>query len=380
MLSTLRGKCYHTAGRDRRKSRLFIFLTTTGRAEMAPVQTLRWETPRLYIIDQTLLPVQAKTIELVSVEDVWEAIKVLRVRGAPAIGVCAAYGVLVGIRDLRDAEAAALRARALYCCDYLATSRPTAVNLFYALDRMRAVLGQLPRESTAATCFAALEAEANTQYAQDMRMCRAIGECGEELVREGTGILTHCNAGGLATTGYGTALAPLYVAHERGKRFKAYADETRPLLQGARLTAWELQNAGIDVTLICDNMAAVLMRDGHIQMVIVGADRIAANGDTANKIGTYGVAALARVHEMPFYVAAPSSTFDLKTPCGEDIPIEMRDADEIRRWGPVQTAPPGVQAYNPAFDVTPARLIAGFITDRGLLLPPFDQSILEAIR
>lgn len=347
---------------------------------MAPVQTLRWETQHLYIIDQTLLPVQAKTIELVSVEDVWEAIKALRVRGAPAIGVCAAYGILVGIRDLRDAGATALRDRALYCCDYLASSRPTAVNLFYALDRMRTVLAQLPPESTAEECFAALEIEANTQYAEDLRMCHAIGECGEALVREGTGILTHCNAGGLATTGYGTALAPLYVAHERGKRFKAYADETRPLLQGARLTAWELQNAGIDVTLICDNLAAVLMRDGHIQMVIVGADRIAANGDTANKIGTYGVAALARVHGIPFYVAAPSNTFDLKTPRGQDIPIEMRDEDEIRCWGPVRTAPADVRTYNPAFDVTPADLIAGFVTDRGLLLPPFDRSILEVIR
>ena len=344
---------------------------------MAPVQTLRWETPHLYIIDQTLLPVQTKTIELVSVEDVWEAIKVLRVRGAPAIGVCAAYGVLVGIRSLRNAGAEALRDRALYCCDYLATSRPTAVNLFYALNRMRAVLEQIPPSATAATCFAALETEANAQYAEDMQMCRAIGEHGAELVREGIGILTHCNAGGLATTGYGTALAPLYVAHERGKRFKAYADETRPLLQGARLTAWELQNAGIDVTVICDNMAAVLMRDGHIKMVIVGADRIAANGDTANKIGTYGVASLARIHGIPFYVAAPSSTFDLKTALGRDIPIEMREEDEIRCWGGIQTAPVGVRAFNPAFDVTPAPLIAGFITDRGILSPPFDQSISD---
>lgn len=347
---------------------------------MAPVQTLRWEPPRLYIIDQTLLPVQEKQIELVTVEDVWEAIKALRVRGAPAIGVCAAYGVLVGIRDFRSAGAEALRDRALYCCDYLATSRPTAVNLFYALDRMRAALEQVPPSATAEACFAALETEANAQYAEDMHMCRAIGEYGAELVREGAGILTHCNAGGLATTGYGTALAPLYVAHERGKRFKAYADETRPLLQGARLTTWELQNAGIDVTVICDNMAAVLMRDGYIQMVIVGADRIAANGDTANKIGTYGVASLARVHGIPFYVAAPSSTFDLKTQRGQDIPIEMRDGDEIRCWGGIQTAPADVPAFNPAFDVTPAALIAGFITDRGILSPPFDLSISGTIK
>lgn len=346
---------------------------------MAPVETLRWDSPHLYIIDQTLLPVQAKTIELVTVDDVREAIKSLRVRGAPAIGVCAAYGVLVGVRDNRDSDAASFRDRAGYCIEYLATSRPTAVNLFHALDRMRAVLDGLPRDTSAEGCFSALEAEANRQYEEDEAMCRAIGEYGADLIREGDGILTHCNAGGLATTGYGTALAPLYAAHERGKRFKAYADETRPLLQGARLTAWELQHAGIDVTLICDSAAAVLMREGLIHAVIVGADRIAANGDTANKIGTYGVAALAHAHGIDFYVAAPSSTFDLKTLCGSGIPIELREEEEIRRCASVQVAPAGVRAYNPAFDVTPARLITAFITDKGLLRPPFDQSIRAAI-
>ena len=342
---------------------------------MAPVSTLRWEDQHLHILDQTLLPAQAKIIELASVEAVWEAIKSLRVRGAPAIGVCAAYGVLVGTRDYRHEDSTEFRKRAEDSITYLATSRPTAVNLFYALDRMRAVLKRLPEETSAADCFAALEAEADSLYAADVAMCRAIGECGAALIREGTGVLTHCNAGGLATTGYGTALAPLYAAHEQGRRFQVYADETRPLLQGARLTAWELHNAGINVTLICDSMAAVLMRDQKIHAVIVGADRIAANGDTANKIGTYGVAVLAQKHAIPFYVAAPSSTFDMDTPRGGLIPIEFRDSDEIRKAGTVQIAPPTVPVYNPAFDVTPSDLIAAFITDKGLLYPPFDTTL-----
>ncbi len=346
---------------------------------MAPVQTIQWSERRLFIIDQTLLPMETKIIELSSAEAVWEAIKSLRVRGAPAIGVCAAYGVLVGLAAWRQSSPAVMREQANQCISYLATSRPTAVNLFYALERMRTVLERIPRDASAVLCFDTLEEEANTLFREDLAMCQDIGKYGAALIQEGSGILTHCNAGGLATTGYGTALAPLYVAHEQGRRFRVYADETRPLLQGARLTAWELQNAGIDVTLICDNMAAVLMRDGHIQAVVVGADRIAANGDTANKIGTYGVAILAEKHGIAFYVAAPSSTFDLKTPLGSDIPIEFRDESEIRKIGNSQIAPPSVSVYNPAFDITPAGLISAFITDKGLLYPPFDGSIARAL-
>ncbi len=347
---------------------------------MAPVSTLRWSEQHLYILDQTLLPVQARTIELNSVEEVWESIKSLRVRGAPAIGICAAYGVLVGTRDYRHECPKVFREQAERCIAHLATVRPTAVNLFYALDRLRAALERLPKETNAADCFTALETEADSLYAEDVAMCRAIGECGAALIREGTGILTHCNAGGLATTGYGTALAPFYVAHEQGRRFQVYADETRPLLQGARLTAWELQNAGIEVTVICDSMAAVLMRDKKVHAVIVGADRIAANGDTANKIGTYSVAVLARIHEIPFYIAAPSSTFDKKTLHGGLIPIECRDPDEIRRIQNAQLAPLTVPVYNPAFDVTPAALISAFITDKGLLEPPFDTSFQRILQ
>lgn len=347
---------------------------------MLPVEPVVWKSPHLYIIDQTRLPIQEKTIELTTLEDVWEAIKSLRVRGAPAIGVCAAYGVLVGVRNYMASGPAKFRTRAQYCFEYLATSRPTAVNLFHALDRLHETLESLPGDTSAETCFSTLETEAKALHAEDIAMCRAIGTYGAELIQDGAGILTHCNAGGLATTGYGTALAPLYTAFEQGRRFKVYADETRPLLQGARLTAWELLHAGIDVTLICDNMAAVVMREGLVQAVIVGADRIAANGDTANKIGTYGVAALARLHDIPFYVAAPSTTFDLKARTGTDIPIELRDDEEIRTLGGVQTAPASVKTYNPAFDVTPGALIAAFITDRGLLRPPYLETITQTIK
>ena len=346
---------------------------------MAPVATIRWDAERLYIIDQTLLPLEESIIELNTVEEVWEAIKSLRVRGAPAIGVCAAYGVLVGVRPLKDSDSKVLRERAIQCIAYLATSRPTAVNLFYALDRMQEVLDNPAAAGSAGDLFKALESEAAKQFMEDMAMCRAIGECGAELIQVDAGILTHCNAGGLATTGYGTALAPMYVAHEQGRRFRVFADETRPLLQGARLTAWELCKAGIDVTVLCDNMAAVLMREGRINMVIVGADRIAANGDAANKIGTYGVAALARLHGIPFYIAAPSSTFDRKTPAGVDIPIEERDPKEIREIGALGLTPPLVSVFNPAFDVTPAEMITAFITDKGILKPPFDRAIEQVM-
>jgi methylthioribose-1-phosphate isomerase len=252
-------------------------------------------------------------------------------------------------------------------CDYLATARPTAVNLFWALERMRRVGINGER----------LLAEARAIDAEDTAMCRAIGEAGAGLIREQAGVLTHCNAGSLATSEYGTALAPMFLAAQQGRQFHVFVDETRPLLQGARLTAWELSQHRIPLTLICDNMAAQVMKEGKVQLVIVGADRIAANGDTANKIGTYGVAVLANAHGIPFYVAAPSSTFDLSLATGETIPIEQRTAEEITHGFGKQTAPDGVGVYNPAFDVTPARLIAGIITERGLI-QPVDEATIRA--
>jgi methylthioribose-1-phosphate isomerase len=257
---------------------------------------------------------------------------------------------------------------------YLATARPTAVNLFWALDRMRAAAHEAT-EASVEGLTARLAREAEAIQAEDRECCRAIGVHGWELIREGAGILTHCNAGGLATAEYGTALSVIFTAHERGRQFQVFVDETRPLFQGARLTAWELTQAGVDATLICDNMAGQVMREGRVDLVIVGADRIAANGDTANKIGTYGLAVLAKAHGIPFYVAAPFSTFDAAVATGAEIPIEERGADEIARPFGHAIAPAGIRVYNPAFDVTPASLISGIITEEGILRPPFSVAI-----
>jgi methylthioribose-1-phosphate isomerase len=329
----------------------------------------------LRLLDQTALPAAVSYRECREVEDVWEAIRSLRVRGAPAIGVAAAFGVVIGVQR---SEAAGFDAALRDAAVRLRTSRPTAVNLFWALDRMgrcgAASAGRPPAERVRR-----LLDEARAIEEEDRRMCRAIGEAGAPLVGDGQGVLTHCNTGSLATAGLGTAAAVLYVAAEQGKRFRVYADETRPLLQGARLTAWELAQAGLDVTLICDGMAAQVMKEGRVQLVVVGADRIAANGDAANKIGTYGVAVLARAHGIPFYVAAPSSTFDLDLPDGAGIPIEQRDPREVTHGFGRQTAPDGVAVYNPAFDVTPARLIDGLITEKGLLRPVTAEAILAAL-
>ncbi|HYT91721.1 MAG TPA: S-methyl-5-thioribose-1-phosphate isomerase [Gemmataceae bacterium] len=329
-----------------------------------PPRTLEWiggTDGFLRLLDQTLLPTQLEYRDCRTVEEVWEAIKVLRVRGAPAIGVAAAYGVVLGMqggqRALADVTA------------FLRTSRPTAVNLFWALARMERHGRRLEPLLGPTEWRHALLREAQAVEEEDRRMCRAIGAAGAHLIGEGQGVLTHCNAGGLATADYGTALAVMFTAAEQGRRFHVFADETRPLLQGARLTAWELQQRGIDVTLICDNMAAQVMKEGRVQLVVTGADRIAANGDTANKIGTYGVALLARAHDIPFYIAAPSSTFDLSLPNGDAIPIEQRDPREVTHGLGRQTAPDGVKVYNPAFDVTPAHLIAGIITERGVIQP-----------
>jgi methylthioribose-1-phosphate isomerase len=339
---------------------------------MTSPRTIEWvgDLPgQVRLIDQTLLPTTLQYRDCRTVEEVWEAIKVLRVRGAPAIGIAAAMGTVVGMQGFTDRRRGAYRQRLREVTDFLRSSRPTAVNLFWALDRMeRCVEGRTEQEPPERLTRRLLD-EALAILEEDRQMCRAIGRTGAALVGAGEGVLTHCNAGGLATSDYGTALAVLFAAAEEGRRFTVYADETRPLLQGARLTAWELQQRGIPVTLICDSMAAQVMKEGRVQRVIVGADRIAANGDTANKIGTYGVALLAAAHGIPFYVAAPTSTFDLSLPTGDAIPIEQRDPREVTHGFGRPTAPDGVAVYNPAFDVTPARLITGIITEKGLIQP-----------
>ncbi|MGD9719987.1 MAG: S-methyl-5-thioribose-1-phosphate isomerase [Pirellulales bacterium] len=333
----------------------------------------------LGLIDQTLLPLEVRQLACHDVETVWEAIRSLRVRGAPAIGVAAAYGVCVGLREADESDAGRWFARLQEIIDRLASSRPTAVNLFWALARMQRRAESLRGSATPRDIRAALLAEARAIHEEDRAMCRQIGRYGAELLRDGQGVLTHCNAGGLATSDYGTALAVFFAAQDAGKRLHVYADETRPLLQGARLTTWELQQRGIDVTLICDSMAAQVMREGRVQAVITGADRIAANGDTANKIGTYGVALLAAAHDIPFYVAAPTSTFDLAIADGDLIPIEQRDPREITHGFGRQTAPEGIGVYNPAFDVTPARLIKAIICERGVIEPVTQESIAAMV-
>lgn len=349
---------------------------------MNDVETLSWVGEvdgHLRLIDQTRLPVQFVHVDCRDVQAVWEAIKMLRVRGAPAIGVAAAYGVCVGVQTAAGADEAAWFARLDEVADFLATSRPTAVNLFWAIKRMKKAATDLRGTKPPDAIAADLLAEARTIHQEDRQMCRAIGAHGAELLSDGDGVLTHCNAGGLATADYGTALAVFFAAAESGKRLHVWADETRPLLQGARLTAWELQKRGIEVTLICDSMAAVVMREGRVQAVVTGADRIAANGDVDNKIGTYGVAQLAAVHKIPFYVAAPTSTFDLSLSDGREIPIEQRDPREITHGFGRQTAPDGIDVYNPAFDVTPAELIRALICERGVIEPVSRQRIAEVV-
>jgi len=331
------------------------------------------------VIDQTLLPTRLEYRDCHTVEEIWEAIRTLRVRGAPAIGIAAAMGVVLGMQRFRDRSRGAYAHRLQEVVEYLRTSRPTAVNLFWALERMQRRVHGFTEQWLPDRLIDSLLEEALAIAEEDRRTCRAIGAAGAALIRDGHGVLTHCNAGGLATADFGTALAVLFCAAEQGRRFQVYVDETSPLLQGARLTAWELQQHGIDVTLICDNMAAQVMKEGRVQLVVVGADRIAANGDTANKIGTYSVALLARAHAIPFYVAAPSSTFDLSLPTGEAIPIEQRDAREVTHGFGQQTAPDGIKVYNPAFDVTPAYLITAMITEQGLIRPVTEAAIRSAL-
>ena len=309
-------------------------------------------------------------IEISTVEETWEAIKSLRIRGAPAIGIAAAYGSVLGMQPFGNADLESWLGHFKDVTDYLASSRPTAVNLFWALDRQRHRAHALKEAGTTPSELQkGLFQEAQKIHEEDRQMCRAIGRRGADLLTHDMGVLTHCNAGGLATADYGTALAVIFAADEAGKRLSVYADETRPLLQGARLTAWELQQHDIDVTVICDSMAAQVMREGKVQAVVTGADRIAANGDVANKIGTYQVALVAAAHEIPFYVAAPSNTFDLTLSDGEKIPIEQRDSREITHGFGRQTTPDGMKVYNPAFDVTPAHLVTAIICEHGVIDP-----------
>ncbi len=339
-----------------------------------PVETIKWDRGKIKLIDQTLLPNKFKHIYCDTVESIWEAIRNLRVRGAPAIGIAGALGVVVGMQDSKAKGYAQFKKRLEQVISYLSSSRPTAVNLFWALDRMR-ICCKKHSDLSINTIKSKLLNEAQKIIEEDKNICRNIGKNGARLIKDGDVILTHCNAGGLATADYGTALGVIFNANEQGKKIRVYADETRPLLQGARLTTWELMQAGIDVTLICDNMAGSLMKDGKINCVIVGADRIASNGDTANKIGTYSLAVLAKAHKIPFYVAAPISTFDMKIKSGKQIPIEQRSPEEITNLYGKRIAPKNINVYNPAFDVTPAKFISAIITENGVIKKPDRKKI-----
>ena len=335
------------------------------------IQSVRWsdDGSGVRIIDQRLLPELLVECELRGLDDIVNAIGNLAVRGAPAIGIAGAMGLVTVLAPNAADDRDTVIARAREVAAIIRTTRPTAVNLPWALDRL---LDRAARtDGDGAAIIAAMRAEASAILEEDRAMCRRIGENGATLLHDGARVLTHCNAGALATGGIGTALAPIYVAAERGQYVEVFVDESRPLLQGSRLTAWELQRAGIPVTVLTDGMAASLMREQRIDLCIVGADRIAANGDVANKIGTYNLAIAARYHDVPLVVAAPSSTFDPATATGREIVIEQRAADEVTRWGAKQTAPPGVCVYNPAFDVTPAELVSAIVTDHGVCRPPY---------
>jgi len=342
------------------------------------IPTLAWTPEGVQFIDQTRLPLEESYVLASTFEQVAGAITTMVVRGAPAIGVSAAYGIALGAKNTKSKTAAQFALEFERICACLAATRPTAVNLFWAIDRMKAVFARLVASGAGlGQIQEKLFAEAQSMYDEDIAACKAMGSYGASLLPEEGGVLTHCNAGALATCGYGTALGVIRSAVERGKRIHVYADETRPFLQGARLTAWELMADSIPTTVICDNMAASLMRQAKVQAVVVGADRIAANGDTANKIGTYNLAILAREHGIPFYVAAPWSTIDLATATGDAIPIEERPAREVTHHAGKQLTPNGVGISNPAFDVTPAKYITAIITERGLMRAPYSESLKE---
>ncbi|CAN5370776.1 S-methyl-5-thioribose-1-phosphate isomerase [soil metagenome] len=338
-----------------------------------PIPTIALDDDEITIIDQTLLPTEERRIIITTVEEMREAIQSLRIRGAPAIGIAAVFGLDIAARTSVALSRAELLCELKIASDYLAASRPTAVNLSWALRR---VYDRVSAEQTddVAVLVQAVRREALALLQEDLEICRRIGEHGIDLISGGS-VLTHCNAGGLATSGYGTALAPMYVAHERGVPVHVYAGETRPLLQGARLTSWELARAGIDVTVIADNMAATVLSRGDVKAVIVGADRVAANGDVANKIGTLGVAILAKTFGVPFYVAVPLSTIDFDTSIGADIPIEERLDSELTSFNNRLITPVGMDVYNPAFDITPAAYVTTFITEHGVVYPPFAEGL-----
>jgi methylthioribose-1-phosphate isomerase len=342
------------------------------------IRTLEWTSEGVRFVDQTRLPLEEAYVLATTSDQVANVITTMVVRGAPAIGVAAAMGIALGVKNSNAATVSGLTAEAEAMARTLAATRPTAVNLFWAIERMRGRFYELAAQpgTTIAAIKEGLITEARTMYDEDIAACRTMGAYGAPLMPESGGVLTHCNAGALASCGYGMALGVIRAAVERGQRLHVYADETRPFLQGARLTAWELMHDGIPTTVLCDNMAASLMRQGKIQAVIVGSDRVAANGDVANKIGTYGLAILAKEHGIPFYVACPWSTIDLATETGDAIPIEQRAAIEVTHHGGKQLTPHGVGIENPAFDVTPAKYVTAIITERGILRPPY----IEALR
>ena len=339
----------------------------------APIRTVFWENEAVVMVDQRALPGEERYVRCDDYRRVMAAISDLTVRGAPAIGVAAALGIALGARSFGNSSWEEFRLETLRICDDFARTRPTARNLFWAIERMKRRLATLPPDPARAGDL--LLAEALSILEEDIEVNRRIGLHGRTLIDDGDAVLTHCNAGALATAGYGTALGVLRAAREEGKRFVVYVDETRPVLQGARLTAWELAREGIEACLVTDNMAGWLMKLGRVRKVVTGADRVAANGDTANKIGTYSLAVLARHHGIPLYIAAPRSTIDLSLPDGTAIPIEERDAEEVRGFGGLRWAPEGFPCFNPAFDVTPADLVSAIITEDGIVSPPFGENL-----
>jgi len=341
--------------------------------------TIDWQGDVVVMVDQRKLPSQELYVRCRTAQDVAKAIRTMVVRGAPAIGVAAAMGLALGMKRSTTKGTRQFAVEFQKSCDLMAGTRPTAVNLFWAIDRMKRAFAEGAQAGESTEEIASrLEREARAIHDEDVASCRAMGGFGAAVVPDGARVLTHCNAGALATAGYGSALGVIRAAVEQGKRIAVFADETRPFLQGSRLTAWELMRDGIHTTVITESMAGPLMRAGEVDLVVVGADRIAANGDTANKIGTYTVAVLAHEHKVPFYVAAPLSTIDLATPDGDHIPIEERDQREVTHLGSSRLTPVGVNIRNPAFDVTPHRYITGIITERGIFRPPFSDSLREA--
>jgi methylthioribose-1-phosphate isomerase len=343
-----------------------------------PSSPIEWKNNKVKIIDQSALPEKLKYLYIETTESMHDAIKNLKIRGAPALGIAAAFGLYLGIKDHKTKSFKRFQKKLDEVIKHLSNCRPTAHNLFWALERLKNRAEELKNYSVETIKGALLEEALKIQM-EDRDTCKMIGEKGASLIKNGDTILTHCNAGGLATSGYGTALAVLFKAKEQGKKIKVYVDETRPLLQGARLTCWELMQAGIDATLICDNMAGEVMKQGKVKKVIVGADRIALNGDVANKIGTYSLAVLASFHNLPFYVAAPISTFDKKIRKGEDIPIEQREPKEIEIFYGKRIAPEGIKVHNPAFDVVPNSLVTCIITEKKLIYPSYRKNIKKIL-